>query len=448
MDETERLSQFVAETTYDDLPRAARTMAKTAIRDFVGVALYGSTHPTGSTIADYVHRTLTGKDATIIGDGTASPEGAALANGVAGHAIDFDDTFETIPIHPTAPSFSAALAAAEHAKASSQSVLTGYLIGVETTYRVGHATFPGHYYGGFHSTGTAGTFGAVAATSSVLELEGPVIRRALGIGASGSSSLRKNFGTMTKPYHAGHAASLGMRAARLAQAGFTANESIFTGETGYGAVMGFGDYTPSRLTDGLGHDWAIHELGFKPFPVILMVQAPMEALRRVMIRENLTTESIESVTAVLPDEGADVLNNEYPQNADEAKFTVEFPLAAILRDRTLTLDQLTDEYVQASETQSVMQNVNRVFDSTALGDEFDRYGGQVTVRTTNGQTFTEPEPITPGMPGNPLGEDRLRTKFVDCADTVLDSNTTRELWELLGAFDKTTIDQITDRLTQ
>lgn len=447
MNETDRLAGLVVETDYGDFNQEAIDAAITAIRDFIGVALYGSRHPIGEKIHNYVTGAQPGTAATVIGRDSASPEGAAVANGVAGHAIDYDDTFESIPIHPTAPAFSAALAAAEYADATTRALLTGYLIGVETTLRIGRAMFPGHYYNGFHATGTVGSFGATAAAASILGLPVPQVRRAFGVCASGSSSLRKNFGTMTKPYHAGHAAGVGVRAACLARAGFTADASILEGETGYGSVMAFGDYEPAEITGGWGDGWAVTDIGFKGYPVILIVQAPMEALRRVLAREDLNGEAIESVTATLPDKAVDVLTDEAPTDADQAKFTIEFPLAAILRDGTLSLDQLTDEYVREQRTREEMAKVRGVFDSAALGDGFDRYGGQVRVRTTDGAEFTESERITPGMPDNPLSVDRLREKFVDCAQPVLGRDQSRGLWETLGRFEDIRLEDLTDRIT-
>lgn len=446
MEETERLAAAVVETEYPDFRPEIIDAARTAIRDFIGVALYGSRHPIGERMGAYVRKSLSGPAATILGDGRASAEGAALANGVAGHAIDYDDTFASIPIHPTGPSFSAALAVAEASTATTQELLTGYLVGVETTYRVGRATFPAHYYTGFHSTGTAGSFGATAAACSVLGLDVTQTRRAFGICASGSSALLKNFGTMTKPYHAGHAAGMGVRAARLAKTGFTADESILSGDTGYGAVMGFGDYDPSAITDGLGGTWAVSEVGLKRYPVILIVQAPMEALRRVVQREDLTIEDIAGVTATLPDKAADVLRDEPPENADQAKFTIEFPLASILQDGDLTLAQLSDEYVQDPRIRRAMRKVERVFDSAALGDGFDRYGGRVTVQTTGNSVFTEAEPITPGMPGNPLSDDQLRAKFNDCTHDVISPSRREELWEALSQIDAISLPSLTEAL--
>lgn len=446
MNETDRLAGFVVDTDYEDFDQEALDAAKTTIRDFIGAAMYGSRHPIGERIHDYVTRMLPGTDATVIGHDSASLEGAAVANGVAGHAIDYDDTFESIPIHPTGAAFSAALAAAESSSTPPRNLLTGYIIGVETTYRVGQAMFPGHYYNGFHATGTVGSFGAAAAAASVLGLDVAQTRRAFGVCASGSSSLLKNFGTMTKPYHAGHAAGMGIRAACLAQAGFTADESILEGDSGYGSVMAFGDYDPAEITANLGDGWAVREIGVKAYPVILIVQAPMEALRRVIERENLQADAIESITATLPDKAADVLADVAPVDADQAKFTIEFPLAAIVREGNLTLEQVTDEYVRDQATRKEMEKVHRVFDSAALGDGFDRYGGRVTVRTTEGAEFTASEPITPGMPDNPLSADRLRKKFLDCAGPVLGRDQSQTLWETLGRFEEIDLEALSDRI--
>jgi len=207
-----------------------REKSKEAITDLVGVALYGSHHGVGEQINSYVETSSPGSDATVLARGTASVTGAALANATFGHAVDFDDTFESIVIHPTSPVFSAALAVAELVNATGEDVLTGYAVGVDVAYRTGHSTYPSHYENGWHSTGTVGTFGAAAAAASVMGLTADEIRYAFGIAASASSSLKKNFGTMTKPLHSGHAAQMGTRASLLAANGFTADPNVFEGD--------------------------------------------------------------------------------------------------------------------------------------------------------------------------------------------------------------------------
>ena len=262
MTATEALAALAA-SEYGDLPEEVIARAKTSIRDVLGVALYGSRHEVGELVGGYVDRAAPGEAATVLGRGTASPPGAALANGTFAHAVDYDDTFESMVLHPSAPVFPAALAAAESSGASGRDLLTGYVLGVEAAFRVGHSVYPSHYEHGWHHTGTIGCFGAATAAASVLDLPEAETRNAFGIVASGSSSLKKNFGSMTKPLHPGHAAGTGLRAAMLAAAGFTGDDEILDGEMGYGAVMSpDGSYDPTMIEEG-GERWGMLDNGFK-----------------------------------------------------------------------------------------------------------------------------------------------------------------------------------------
>lgn len=420
MRETEQLASFVTATALSDVPADSLERSKDAIRDYLGVAVFGSHHEVGERIHRHVERNQSGSAASVIGHGTASATGAALANGTFGHAIDFDDTFESIVIHPTSPICSAAMAAADIADASGADLLTGYAVGVETAYRLGHATDPGHYQNGWHSTGTIGSFGAAAASASVCGLDPDAVRRALGVVASGSSSLKKNFGSMTKPLHAGHAAEIGLRATLLAREGFTADPDVLEGDLGYGEVMTpSGEYTPDELTDGLGRTWNVTDLGFKPYPSGVITHAAMDAMRTLVQREGLTASNVKEVRVALDDAASEMLIHAEPDDALQAKFSIEFCLAAVLREGDAGIHEFTDEYVQQPETRAVIDQVEREFEPNLFGGEYANYGARVTVTTTDGTEITEEVTDAPGTPNNPLSEERLRAEFFECTETVL-----------------------------
>lgn len=437
MGETERLAGFVTDTRYEDLPGRVVAAAKDAIRDYVGVALYGSGHGVGERIRGYVDASAAGETATLIGGGTASTAGAALANGTYGHAIDYDDTFESMVLHPTSPVFPAAVACAEQVGASGREVLAGYVIGVEVAYRVGHATYPAHYEQGWHSTGTIGGFGAAAAAASVLGLKEAGVRDAFGVVASSSSALKKNFGSMTKPLHAGHAAEMGVRGALLAEAGFTADAAILDGPIGYGMVMTpDGSYDPARVTADLGSEWGVLDIGFKPYPSGVITHAAMEALRGLVIEEDLGPAGVEEVTVTLDEAAAEMLHHERPADALQAKFSIEFCLAAVLRERDVGIREFTDGYVASPETQQVLGTVSRDFEAGLFGGAFAGYGARVRVTTTGGEEFVAEEPRAPGSPTNPLPEERWRGKFQECAGAVLSPSGVTAVREAVEALEE------------
>ncbi len=420
MDATEAVAMFVDETTLSDVPTAAQQKAKEAITDLVGVAVYGSHHHVGDKIAAFVDTDAPGDAATMFARGSASATGAALANAAFGHAVDYDDTFESIVIHPTSPVFSAALAAAEDVDATGADVLTGYLIGIEVAYRTGHSTYPSHYENGWHSTGTVGAFGAAAAAASIMDLDVEEIKHAFGIAASASSALKKNFGTMTKPLHSGHAAQMGVRAAKLASSGFTADTNIFGGEIGYGAVMTIGDtYDPEALTADLGETWAVMDIGYKPYPSGVITHAAMEALRDIVLENELDPDDVTKIVVSLDDAASEMLHHENPQTGLEAKFSIEFCLAAVLREDDPGIHEFTDEYVTDPDTREQTAKVERDFKENLFGGNFANYAARISVETTTGETHTAEMKHAPGHPTNPLSEDRLRAKFDECTRDVL-----------------------------
>lgn len=434
MSATEALVELTR-SGYDEIPDQVVSRAKTSIRDVLGVAIYGSQHDVGDRISRYVDRASPGDGATVLGRGTATPPGAALANGTFAHAIDYDDTFESMVLHPSAPVFPAALAAAEAADATGRDLLTGYILGVEAEFRVGHSVYPSHYDHGWHHTGTIGSFGAAAAAASVLDLSAEATTNAFGIVASGSSALKKNFGSMTKPLHPGHAAQTGLRAAMLAEDGFTADDAILDGEMGYGMVMSpDGSYDPSVIEEG-GEKWGVLDNGFKPYPSGVISHAAMEATRRLVAEHDLTPETVERMTVTLDEAASEMLIHAQPEDELQAKFSIEFCLAAVLREGDAGVQEFTDEYVTAPETRAVIERVERDFEPDLFGGEFAGYGARVVVETTDGETYTAEEQRAPGSPTNPLPEARWEEKFDDCVAPVLDEAARVELIDAVDALE-------------
>lgn len=429
---TEDLASFIVETEYEAFSSAAIHEAKRAIRDYVGVALYGSQHEIGTKINRYVSRMVNGTGATLIGHGVCSPSGAALANGTFGHAIDYDDTFESIVLHPTSPIFPATLAMTELLEHNGEELLTGYLIGTEVAYRIGHATYPSHYEHGWHNTGTIGSFGATAAAASVAGLSVTETTHAFGIVGSGSSALKKNFGSMTKPLHAGHAAQIGLRSVLLAEDGFTADSAILDEKLGYGEVMTpDGSFAAESVTDDLGDSWGIMDNGFKPYPSGVITHAAMEALREVLVEEGLTEADVTSVTVTLDDAASEMLHHRSPENALEAKFSIEFCLAAVLREIDVGIQEFSDAYVTAADTREVIPKIHRAFEPNLFGEEYAGYGARIIVETESGEEFERSMRRAPGSQSNPIPDERWEQKFIECAGTVLPDETIEALHDAI-----------------
>ncbi|TKR26205.1 MmgE/PrpD family protein [Natronomonas salsuginis] len=416
MTETDDLVDLVVST--DELDSALTERSIRAVRDWIGAAIRGATGDTGDVLRAYAMASPADGSAMTFDGTTAGPERACLLNGAFGHTLDFDDTFSAFPLHPTTVVTPAALSAGELADADGEAFLRAYAVGVEVLHRVGKSVFPTQYGRGFHSTAAVGPIGAAATAAVVLDLDEDELRNAIGIAASSAGGLRKNFGTTTKPLHAGFAASAGLRAALLAREGATAHENALGGESGYGEAMAGEAFDPSELVgDELS---GVADIALKLFASAHITHGSMEALRRLRERERLSPESVASMTATMHPGGREVLIHSDPDDALEAKFSIEFCLAAVLRSGKAGLEEFTDEYVTAPETRETMETVEAVYDEAAI-EGLGRYGGRVTVETTDGETF-EAAAAAPGSPDNPASESRLRGKFDSCvAPTSVDA---------------------------
>ena len=258
---TAKVSRFIAETQLEDIPADVVAAAKNSILDGFGLAVAGARTPAFQLNSDEIgsYGSLS-RDATVLGSSRRFPSRfAAFLNGLSIHADDYDDTqLATLPdrvygllTHPTAPVLPAVFAVGEARGCSGAEVLLAYLVGVEVECAVAESIDPRHYDAGFHSTGTMGTFGAAAGVARLLRLDEPSIARALALAGSQASGLRENFGTMTKPFHAGHAAEGGVLAASLAARGFTSATNILEARRGFFNAAG-GGFDPAKIGDGLG----------------------------------------------------------------------------------------------------------------------------------------------------------------------------------------------------
>lgn len=418
MTTTRELTRFVR--SVDEVPEEVAERSTVAIRDFLGVALRGVDSEVGVTLRAYADDSPAGGSCSVLNGTTAGPERACLLNGAFGHALDYDDTFATFPLHPTTVVAPAALTAGEMVDAAGDAFLAAYAVGVETLYRVGRSVFPSQYERGFHSTAAVGSFGAAAAAGVLYDLEDLELRRAFGIAASSAGGLRKNFGTTTKPLHAGFAASSGLRAALLAREGATAAPDALEGPTGYGTVMAGEDYDPSALA---GDDLTgVGDVALKLYPSAHITHGAVEALRELRSHEGLSLDDVAEVTATLHPGGRDVLIHGDPDDALEARFSIEFCLGAVLRSGSLGLEEFSDANVEDPATRAAMTAVDVEYDADAVAD-LGRYGGRVTVETVDGRTHEAEAIDAPGSPRNPVSEERLREKFEACvAPTPVDGD--------------------------
>lgn len=418
---TAHLAEFVTKSRWEDCPAEAVDIARRAILDCLGVMLAGSIEPAARIVAEVARAEGGSPLATVVGTplrtGTVW---AALANGTAAHALDFDDTNFAMLGHPSAPVLSAALAAGELTMADGRALVHAFLLGFEVETTMASVMNPPHYEKGFHATGTLGTMGAAAAAARLLGLDAAQTRAALAVAASQASGLKENFGTMTKPFHAGHAARSGVLSALLARDGFTASEQAIEGPQGYFAVLSAGK-RDEQVLDSLGAPWKILETGVavKPYPSCACTHSIIDSALELQRTHRIRPEQVAQVTVGVNAAVPRILIHSNPRSGLEAKFSGEFSAAAALCDGRVGIATFRDDKTDDPTIRELMTRVRLVVDPEIPGDLERHMWTRVTVRLRDGREVAiAPRPV-PGHPGLPLSMDQVREKFMDCARIVL-----------------------------
>ena len=424
MGATEELAQFAFDLGFGDVPEEAFKWAKDSILDCIGVALAGTKKDVGRIMTEYVREAGGAPESGVLAGGfKTSAANAALANGTLAHALDYDDySLPNWMGHPTVPILPAVLALGERKKISGKEVLLSYVIGYEVGGRVGAGVGRGHYECGWHATATLGTMGAAAASARILKLDTVRTQMALGIASSEASGLRQNFGTMTKPLHAGLAARNGVIAASLAAKGFTADGCSLEGPIGFSKVLTAGGYDLKKMTAGLGKKFLIveHGISIKPYPCCADGHRCIDAMLHLVFKHDLRPQDVKSIECRTSDMVPRIMIRERPQTGDEAKFSMPFCMAIALTDRNLGLRQFTTERVQDPRVQELFPLTSWVHPPEATGYEgMERYPERVTVTLRDGTVYSHEVSESKGRPTNRLTESELTAKFRECADGVI-----------------------------
>lgn len=436
----EFVGEWIANTTLADIPEEGRRLAGRAVVDFVGVALAGGRSPIGEMLDRYCELAGGPPEATLIGRGRQSGvEQAALVNGVQGHALDFDDLSLTMGGHPTTVIFPAALAVAEAAGASGRELLQAYAVGFEVAATFGRAVDFVHTERGWHNTGTVGTFGSAAAAAKLLHLDAERTTTALGIAAAAAAGLKTSFGTTAKPIQVGRAAQNGVHAARFAAIGATANPAAFEGKHGFGEVFnGPGQYDPGYITEHLGATWNLVDPGLllKQYPCCGSTHSAIDAA--LQVRERITDpDQIVGVTIWTHPRRRPWIDRPTVSTPLEAKFSLQYVVAAALRTGRIEIPHFTPEVYQRPDIQDLMARV----DARPMPEErwgVDDLPAEVAAQLADGQVVSvRVERAHGDSREGKVTDDHIRAKFHSCCAVAgLTDATTSELYELLRGLER------------
>ncbi|MBF9047520.1 MmgE/PrpD family protein [Rhodobacterales bacterium LSUCC0031] len=424
-----------------DVTPKARLRARIAVIDTVGVSLAGA----GMDCVTHL-RALPGvADApgpcTLIGQrGTASMLDAALINGTAAHALDYDDFSSVFGGHQSAPILPALFALAEAEGHGGEAVMTAYTMGVETEIRIARAVHFHHYDKGWHPTATLGTFGAAAACAHLMGLSETPIATALALAASQAAGIKANFGTMTKPFHVGQCARAGLLAALMARQGYSANHAAFEHPQGFLEVFnGAGTYDATRIFANWAAPLELEDDGIaiKPYPCCGSAHAAIEAALNLRDESALDPKDIAKITILPHPRRLPHTDNPWPKTELEAKFSVQYLVARALLDGAIKLAH----FEQAAIADPIIHDLLGRIDARPhpeMGDHSaSQWAAEVIVETTTGARLAHRiDDLMGGGGGVPDTIDAMRAKFMDCAAVIGPSDWAARLFDALADFDR------------
>jgi len=402
-------------------PSAARAIAARAFLDTVGVALAGACEPAARSVQQVIAGDG-GGPCTVLGTAlSGSAANAALANGTAAHALDFDDMCFVSLAHPSAPLVPAALAAAEVRGGTGAALLDAYVVGFEIEGRLGRAMNPRHYRRGWHCTATLGTLGAAAAAARVFGLDVAETTHALAIAASEASGLKENFGTMVKPLHAGLAARNGILAAQLARAGLTASGAAIDGPQGLLAAMDSERPSLAGIAGDLGVRWEILDTGItvKLYPSCAGTHPTLDALLDLCRTHGFTAADVDAVEIGVDPIVPTILIHDRPSTGLEGKFSMPFCAAAAVVRGHVGIETFDATALQDAAIRDLQSRVRMRVDPAIDPAATPLTQSRVTVRLRDGRVLTADANGARGYPDRPASDEELAVKFMSCAGAAL-----------------------------
>jgi 2-methylcitrate dehydratase PrpD len=422
---TEMLARFVIEHPSRGWSDAVEREAHRTFANWVGCAIGPSQHETMQAVLAAVQMLSPAPQASVLGRREkVDIASAALLNGISSHTFDFDDTHLKTIIHPAGPVAPAALALAEHLGLSGRPLIDALVLGIEVSCRVGNAIYPDHYDRGWHITGTTGMLGSAAACSRLLGLDAARTQMALGIAASQPIGVREQFGTMTKPFHPGGAARVGLMSALMAKHGYTASRRAL--EAPRGLLQVFSDKTDwSEITEGLGQRWEAALNTYKPFACGIVIHPSIDACVQLRELHHLKAADIAKVTIRVHSLVLELTGKKTPATGLESKFSVYHSCAVGLLYGQAGEHEYTDAVVNRPEVTALRAKVEAIVD-----DRIDEASVDLTIRTTDGRDLHLFVEHAIGSVERPMTDEQLRAKFAGQSEPVLGAAKTARAWEL------------------
>jgi 2-methylcitrate dehydratase PrpD len=438
---TEQLAQWIVGARYQDLPEVSASRVGERFIDSLGVQCAGMSVTTGQIIAEWARSQGGHAEAAVVGSGFKTTAAlATLVNATAGHALEFDD-IATFSGHYANPLTAAALALGQKVGASGKDAVLAWMVGWEVIRQTAIPCMDGPrntlLWRGWFNQGFQPTLGVAALASKLLGLDVTATRMALANAASAMGGVLKNRGSDTKSFTAGNAAMHGVMAADLASRGFTGNMDILDGDDGAIRLMGLEVGDPQKVLFGLGEwDMAVRSSTLRLHASCGAGHWSQDALQAIVRRRPVRAEEIESIVAYLPAFLLDMMPYHEPRTGLQAKYSLEYDLAAIALDGKAGMKQYTDAAVQRPVAQDLMKRISYVGVQPENGQI--ALESRVVLKLVGGEEIEETVNQSHGTPVDPLSREEVLGKFHECAEDVLSEdqrNRAIELCERIGSLD-------------
>ena len=428
---TAELARWIADPAADPPTARAVVAAKHALLDWMGVTLAGAREPlTRVLIGDALQNGETGTSVLVGNTATVSPAFAALINGAASHALDYDDVNMRMRGHPSVTILPALFAAANGRNASGAALLDAFIAGTEAACITGEMMGAEHYERGFHTTATVGTIAAAAGVARLLGLTTEQITHAIGLAATQAAGLQTSFGTMAKPLHAGKAAMNGLLSARLAASGFTASKTALEGVQGMGATQS-ATFQPLPVRPDRSAPFGIEENVYKYHAACYYTHSAIECALALQATHSVASQAIEALTVYLSPAQLKVCDIPNPATGLEVKFSIRHLVAmALLRHGTSSPDDYTDDLATDDAICAFRSRVR------TEPHPFDRRtASKIQIKLTSGDVLEHQTDV--GLPASDLDEQerRLTAKFNGLAAPLIGADRAGALASAVLAYD-------------
>ena len=429
---TRAIAEFVHRARFDALPAEVVRRAKNSFLDTLGIALGGMSEPAPQILQRFVQAQGGAPKATVLGTGIrTSAQYAALVNGVAGDIVGWSDISVTHMTHPSVTICPAVWAVGEEVRASGKAVMLAHILGLEVADKLGAGVKPGLQLKGWHPLAVLNTFGAAVACGKLLGLTANQLCNALGIAGAEASGMRVAMGTMSKAYGAGRSARDGVMATQLAQLGYTGPHDVIEGRDGFLQTFGNG-VSGEGILENLGDPYEFESPGItlKKFPACTRSHNGIQGMINLREKHGFGLADIEAVECLVTPAVVDYLKFPRPKTKFEAKYSMEFCLATVIRDGAVTIPSFDDERVRDPELAALMNRITMTISPDYARDGYNPsyapYGCIVNVTLKDGRRFSERVDKGPWEPETSPSWEDVVAKFRANAEMALPRDTVDE----------------------